>query len=189
MRQVGRDVDRETVQRHPALHPHPDRADFGFVATRAGPDADPPAFAPCLDAQMPERVDHPAFEAMDEQANVAATLLQVEHEITDPLSRPMIGVAPAASRLDHVEALGIEQFGRIGAGAGGEDRRMFDHPGEFGRGPGTDRGGARLHFGEAFRIRGETGADPPFDIVDHGPRHGPRAGPPQVRCHRLMACA
>ena len=81
-----------------------DRADLGFVGAAAGPDADPPGLAPRLDAEVGERGDHPAFEAMDEAANVAPALLEVEHEVADPLAGAVIGVAPAAPGLVHRES-------------------------------------------------------------------------------------
>src|SRR3546814_1290365 len=41
MRQIGCDVQRKAVHRHPSFHAHADRADLRFAALRiVGPDAD-----------------------------------------------------------------------------------------------------------------------------------------------------
>src|SRR3546814_14658176 len=66
MREVGRDVERKAVQRHPAAHADPDRADLGLAALRVvGPDADPAFGAARGNDQRGSRVDDPAFERMD----------------------------------------------------------------------------------------------------------------------------
>ena len=166
VRQVGRDVDREAVERHPALHADPDRADLGLVGAVPGPDPDPPRFAARGDPEVGERGDHQPLERMDEAANVLAALFQVEDEITDALARAVIGVAPAATRVMDREAERVEQFRRVGAGARGEQGRMFEQPDQFGRGAGADRGGACLHLGKRILVSDEALADPPFDAVD-----------------------
>ena len=48
--------------------------------------------------------------------------------IADPLTRAVIGVAATAPGIEHVEALGIEQFGGVGAGPGSEQRRVLEQP-------------------------------------------------------------
>src|SRR3546814_8988960 len=84
MREVGRDVERKAVQRHPAAHADPDRADLGLAALRVvGPDADPAFGAARGNAQRGERVDDPAFERMDIGAHVAPASRQVELDIAD----------------------------------------------------------------------------------------------------------
>src|SRR3546814_3008022 len=81
MREVGRDVERKAVQRHPAAHADPDRADLGLAALRVvGPDADPAFGAARGNAQRGERVDDPAFERMDIGAHVAPASRQVRSE-------------------------------------------------------------------------------------------------------------
>ena len=51
------------------------------------------------DAELGERVDHPAFERMDEAADVLPALFEVEHHIADALAGAVIGVAAAAAGL------------------------------------------------------------------------------------------
>ena len=50
-------------------------------------------------AKFAERGDHPAFERMDEAADVAAALFKVEDQIADPLAWAVIGVSAAAAGL------------------------------------------------------------------------------------------
>ena len=92
-------------------------------------------------------------------------LLEVEHQIADALARAVIGVAAAAAGLVDREAERIEQLGRVGAGAGGEQGRMLEQPDAFARRAGADRRGALLHEGERLRVRHERVADPPLDVV------------------------
>ena len=71
----------------------------------------------------------------------------------------------------------VEQLGRIGAGAGGEQRRVLEQPHAFARAAGADRCGALFHEHERFLIRHGVVARPPFDLVRHFAhcgRHGER---------------
>ena len=106
--------------------------------------------------------------------------LEIEHEIADPLARPVIGVAPAAPGRDDGKAR-VEQVGGVGAGAGGVDRRVFEQPDQLARAARRDRRGARLHLGERLRIVGRAGVDAPFDVGGDGV--GRWEG------HRATACA
>src|SRR3546814_9162591 len=99
MREVGRDVERKAVQRHPAAHAHPDRADLGLSALCiVGPDANPPLDRARLDPQRGARVDNPALERVIIGAYVASAPRQVELGITDALARTMTGIASAPDR-------------------------------------------------------------------------------------------
>src|SRR5688500_15194920 len=97
MRQVGCDVDRKAVHRHPAAHATAERPDLGLGWPFAGPDADSARLAACVDAQLAQRGDHPAFQGMDEAADILAARFEVEDQIADPLAWPMIGIAAAAA--------------------------------------------------------------------------------------------
>ena len=96
--------------------------------------------------------------------------------IADALAGPVIGVAPAApGRVDR-EALRIEQLGRVGAGAGGVERRMLEQPDQLARLAGADRRGARLHLGQRLGIGGQARRHPPFDRrLGDGERDGFRS--------------
>ena len=88
---------------------------------------------------------------MDKTAHITPTPVQIEHQIPHSLARPMIGVTPTATGRDHFKA-GIDKFGRVGAGACGIDRRMFEQPDQF---CGIASGNgliARLHFSKRRAI-------------------------------------
>ena len=89
---------------------------------------------------------------MDQPADVAAAAFEVEHQIADPLAGAVIGVAAAAAGLVDREAGRIEQLGRVGAGAGGEQGRMLEQPDAFARVAGADRGGALFHECERLLV-------------------------------------
>ena len=124
-----------------------------------------PRLAPCRDAELAERCDHPAFERMDETADVAAAPFEVEHQVADPLAGAMIGVAAAAACLVDREAQRIEQLGGVGAGAGSEQGRMLEQPDAFRSLAGADRGGALFHECERLPVVHEAVANAPFDVV------------------------
>ena len=90
-------------------------------------DADAPLRPSRRDAEVGQRRDHPAFEMMDEIAHVLAALSEVDVEIADPLSRPVIGIAPTPPGIVDGKAR-VDEFGGIGAGPGGVKRRMFQQP-------------------------------------------------------------
>jgi len=78
MIKVWRDIEGEPMQRHPPLYPHAQGADLGLIRAVADPNADPPGRAVGGDSELAKRVDHPAFEAMDEAADVLSAPFQVE---------------------------------------------------------------------------------------------------------------
>ena len=97
MREVGCDVQRKSVKRHPALHAHPDRSDLRFASLPiVSPDADASVGAARFDAKQRQRVDHPSFERGDISAYVASAPGQVVLDIADALAGTMISVTPAA---------------------------------------------------------------------------------------------
>src|SRR4029079_6220111 len=77
--EVGVDVEREAVKRHPALHPHSQGTDLRLARTVADPDADAPRGPVGIYAEPSQSVDHPLLERMDEAAHVLPALLEVEH--------------------------------------------------------------------------------------------------------------
>ena len=103
--EVRRDIEGDAVERNPAAHADADRGDLVFgrgavdprrLVRPRDPDADAglARFAdhrPCL-----KRVDQPALERADEGAQIGATALEIEHNVSDALSRPMIGELSAA---------------------------------------------------------------------------------------------
>src|SRR3546814_17745566 len=93
---------------------------------------------------------------MDEPAHVAAAHVEVEHHIADTLARTVIGVAAAPPRLVNGKPLGVEQLGRVRAGAGGVEGRMLEKPHELGRVSFPDRLDPRLQPGENGRASGKA---------------------------------
>ena len=90
MREIGRDIDGEAVQRHPFAHAHANGADLRFRAVRAlGPHAHAARCRPASHAEVGERGDHPAFQRLDEPAHVAPAPGEVDVEIDDALAGAM----------------------------------------------------------------------------------------------------
>ncbi len=131
------------------------------------PDADPPCRAPAFDAEIGQRIDHPAFHRMDETAHVARMASQVEQRITDPLPRPVIGVAAAAPRLHHIETR-IEQFTARRAGSGSINRRMFQQTRSICRAVPPQSRGCAAPAWPAHRDRERARLRSPFHIRERG---------------------
>ena len=178
--QVRIDVHRKAVQRDPAPHAHADRPDLRFPRGRVNPDTDAPVDRARSDAELRQRADHPLFECVDVAPHVAPAFVQVELDIADPLTGAVIGVAPAAPGLVDGKAR-IDQLGRIGAGAGGVERRVLEQPDPLARRPRPDRFRARVHVRQCRFVIGQARRDLPFDIVD---RHRRRY---RVSCPSLQA--
>jgi hypothetical protein len=128
---------------------------------RPHPDADTLFPALALDVHAGERLDNHAFESSDEGPDVLLAPLQVEHDVDDALSRPVIGVFAAAARLVHRKSVGHDEVRCIGAGAGGIERRMFDEPYEFVRFAGRDCRCFALHRFHSLGIIDERRRDSP----------------------------
>ena len=107
MREVRLDVDRDAVERHPVAHADADGGDLVFARSprRTQTPTRSSRRSP-LTLNCVERVDHPLLEAGHEGAHVAAAALEVEHHIGHALAGAVIGVLPAAPRLEHREAVG-----------------------------------------------------------------------------------
>ena len=120
MGEVGRDVDGEAVERHPALHAHAEGTDLGLARPFADPDADPPRRAMGGNAEFGQCVRSSSLRGNGRSGGCRARAFRGRGPVADPLARPMIGVAAAAAGLEHREAQRVEQFGRVGAGPGGE---------------------------------------------------------------------
>ena len=132
MGEVRIDVNREAVERHPALHPHPERSDLRLPGPSPTQIPMRPSARCALTPNGAKAVDHPLLERMNEAADVLSALVEVEHDIADPLPRPVVGVTAAAAGLEHRKAERIDELGRVGAGPGGEQRRVLEQPHAFG---------------------------------------------------------
>src|SRR5260221_14511592 len=100
-------VERHAVIAHPPAHAHADGGDLVLAAAAAGdPDADPPGAPLAHDAEAGEGADQPLLEIADIAAQVGPAALEVEHDIADPLARPVIGVLAAAAGGEHRKPIG-----------------------------------------------------------------------------------
>ena len=117
-------------KRRPAADPDADRGDLvlgDFARRRAAcrgarPRRRPGPCASRPRRRTPQRLDQPAFERRHIGAHVRPAALEVEHDIGDPLARPVIGELPAAAGAIDRKARVDEVLG-LGAGPGGVERR------------------------------------------------------------------
>src|SRR5262249_56032142 len=105
-----------------------------------------------VDVDPSESRNHPRLERPHEGPHVAAAARQVEHDIGDPLAWTMIGEAPAASGLEHWEAVRRDQLGWICARAGRVEGRVLQQPDAFTRSSEGDCRGSLLHESDGLRI-------------------------------------
>ncbi|MEO1277091.1 MAG: hypothetical protein AAFV96_17530, partial [Pseudomonadota bacterium] len=75
-----------------------------------------------------QRVDHPLLQRRDETADIAAAPRDVEHDIDDALTGPVIGELTATAHAMDREALGIAQIRLARRAAGGIEWRMLHQP-------------------------------------------------------------
>src|SRR5690625_4567891 len=112
MREIRFDIDRDAVKRHPTPHAHAYSGDLvlGRTSIRerrlvrtADPDPDPALAALSPNLEIRKRRHHPALQRGDIAAQIPPARGQVQHDIGDALARPVIGPAPASSRLEDRE--------------------------------------------------------------------------------------
>jgi hypothetical protein len=152
------------MQRDPAPDPNAEGADLGLAAVaRVGPDADPSLSSARGHAQLGQSSNHPTLQIMDEIAHIFAAPRQINVEIDDPLSRPVISILPApAGRMDRKTR--VQQVARYGTGAGSVEWGMLNKPDAFwGVSSGNGRS-ASLHVRQSLRIIHQAGRDLPFDV-------------------------
>src|SRR6185312_1267999 len=134
MREIGIDIEGDAMEGHPTAHAHADSRDLALAAVRLGdPDADPSGSTLTLDVEEREGADEPFLEPLDIAPEVGAAALQVQHDVADALPGSMIGILPAPARAVHWEEPGVHQVGRLGAGAGGVERRVLEQPDQLRR--------------------------------------------------------
>jgi len=163
--EVGINIDRESVHRHPFANPDADCADLGFLSVgRITPDTDAAFDGPGRDAKFCQRGNHPVFHRMDIAPDIGIAFLQVENHIAHPLARTMIGMAAPATGV--IDGKGLaQQLRRIRAGPGGIKRWMLEQPDQFLRIACLNRGVAPFHFGERFRIFDLFRRNAPFNVI------------------------
>lgn len=165
VRKVGSDIECEAMKSDPASHSDAKGADLRFLLAFANPDPDASLGAMRAYSELAKGIDHPAFKALDEPANILSPLFKVENHICDALSRAVIGVSASAAGIKDGKLLRIEEFGWICAGARGEQGWVLKKPNAF---LGLSVANSRrplLHESKCFGIRNWRVAGSPFDFV------------------------
>jgi hypothetical protein len=107
---------------------------------------------------------------MDEAAYVLPAFGEVQQHIADTLTGAVVGVAPAAAGLHHLEPR-VEQFFGGGARPRGVDRRVIEQPQQLARGSLGNGPVARLHFGQSLAIGHGRALAHDFDFRRQGCGH------------------
>ena len=176
MRKLRLDIEREAVQRHPALDANADGRDLVLesVALVRPPHPYPDAVVAPLAAHIEggQRADDPFFDGGDEAAHVRRAALEIEHDIADPLAGAVIGELAAASGGVDRKAR-VDQLLRPRRGAGGVERRVLEEPDQLARFAARDCFDARVHGGERSVVADAFVAHAPFDRRRAGWRQKP----------------
>src|SRR5437660_6695999 len=85
--EIGLEVDRQPVERHPMADAHADGGDLVLAPRSGHPDADPARPALGGDVEAGQRTDGPVLEVGHEAADVLPALPEVEHHIDHALAR------------------------------------------------------------------------------------------------------
>src|SRR5665213_3405034 len=126
------------------------------------PDADTPRPPLAAHAEIGEGPDEPFLQVADIGPQITAARRQVEHDVTNPLSWPMVGPLPTPPGAMNRQE-GGDQVALLGAGAGGEEWWMLEQPDQFG-GPGmADRVEARLHSRDRRLVAHRGWVEAPFN--------------------------
>ncbi len=173
MRQVGGNVYGEAMKCDPALHAHSKSSDLGLILTFTDPDSDASRSSMSSEAKLGERVDHPPFQGIHETTDVLPALFEIEHHVANALSWPMVSVAAAAAGFVDRKILRVEELGRIGTGARGEQRWMLEQPDAFSGRSIANRGNALFHEAKCVFVSDGYVAGSPLDALDalHRARH------------------
>jgi hypothetical protein len=121
-RQVGVDVHREAVRRHPALDVHADRGDLARADPHAGEVAALVRPGAGVDALLGQRAHHRALE----RPHVREDVVDREDPVADELARPVVGQLAAAVDVDDVEVGPRRELAGGGAPPAGVDRVVLE---------------------------------------------------------------
>ena len=76
--EIGRNIQRDSVIRHPTAHAHADGGDLVFAAVVANdPNADATLAALAANTETGERADQPFFEIADKASDIRSSAAQV----------------------------------------------------------------------------------------------------------------
>ena len=109
------------------------------------------------------RVDHRALQRLNERARVEPKAAQIEQDVDDLLSRPVIRNLSAAIDLHDRDAAAREHVLAVASHAERVDRRMLDEPDFVGRLPYPLRR-------EGLHVRPDIGQRLEAEIADQHPR-------------------
>ena len=108
VREIRLDVDRDAVQRDPALQADPDCGDLVLVGRASfrprHPDADTILAPFAADIEGGEGANRELLKAGHIGADVRTAALEVEHQIDHPLPGTVIGELPTPARGEHRKA-------------------------------------------------------------------------------------
>ena len=102
------------------------------------------------------------LQRTDIRPNIRAAALQIEHDIRDPLPRPVIGEFAATPCAMHGKSR-LDEVAVLRARARRVKRGMLHEPDPLGRAARGDRLGERLHFRDRVRIGRQSRRRAPFD--------------------------
>src|SRR5262245_18456844 len=145
MGEIRLDIDRDTVEGHPALQPDPDRRDLVLESRSLigplDPNSNAVLAALAADVEGGEGADNPLLQRGDIGAHIWSALLEVKHHIHDPLAGAVIRDLTAAPALKYRKSR-LQEVAGLAAGAGRVERGMLQQPDQFGCIPGRDVGDA-----------------------------------------------
>src|SRR5262249_54250419 len=104
VREVGRDVQRNTMERHPMPDADSDGRDFVFAIAARDPDAHAIRAPLAFDLKLGKCSDQPLLEIANIAADIRLALLEVEHRIDHALTGSVIGELSTASRFENGKA-------------------------------------------------------------------------------------
>src|SRR5262249_51426549 len=166
MREFAVVIDRNAVQRDPALDADANGCDLVLASGALAGPAHPHAYAiPAPLTRYPkvrQRAHDPFFEIVNETAHVPPAAVQVEHRINDALSGAVIGELAAAPAGMHRKPC-RKHLLPLCARSRRVKRRMLEEPDELRAFACRNRGDPRLHGCNRALIAYEIAADAPLD--------------------------
>lgn len=128
--QIGRDVEREPVARHPSRDPDADRRQL----LASDPDAGQAVDTAGVDAVVGSGANQDLLDVADVSVDVLSIGFQIDNRITDDLSRAVVGDVAAATGFVHLDAARREKVGisedvrstAVAANAERQDVRVLD---------------------------------------------------------------
>jgi hypothetical protein len=163
MLKVRVDVQADAVEGHPVANPNTNRGDLVFApVTVPDPDAHAAGAALAFDVELRQGTDEPFLKVAHELSDVLFALLEVEHDVSDALSGPVIGVLAAASGPEHGKSR-VKQVAVLRARAGRVKGRVLEQPNFLLRDAAFDRVNSGFHARYRIRVRDRLGVDGPFN--------------------------